>query len=345
MAGVSEVKAARLRDIAQRAGVHPSTVSRVLNEDAAARLSAATRERVLEVARELGYRPNRLARSLKLRRANLLGILVPDVTNPFFAHIFRAVEDVAREQGFGVVLGNTDDLPDRAVRHVETLGEGHIDGVLVATARRDDPAIARLERLGLPFVLVNRRRDCASDWWVASDDERGARLVARHLAALGHTRIALLRGPDDVSTAAERLAGFRAGLAEAGLALDERLLAPGGFTEETGYAGMARLLRLPAPCRPTAVFALNDLGAIGALRAARDAGLAVPRELSIVGYNDIPLAALVAPPLTTVHVPLYEMGRRAAELLISRVRKEVPERTQVVLPVQLVPRASTAPPA
>ncbi|MBX5489920.1 MAG: LacI family DNA-binding transcriptional regulator [Chloroflexi bacterium] len=338
----------RLRDLARQVGVHPSTVSRVLNGDPDARLSPATRARILALARQTGYRPNRLARSLKTQRTHLLGVLVPDISNPFFAILLRAVERATGVAGYSVILCNTDDDSRHFVQHLRVLGEGHVDGLLVATARRGDPTLALLPTLGLPYVLVNRRGDGEAEPCVVSDDAAGGRLVAEHLVALGHRRIAHIAGPRDASSTATRLAAFRARLDELGVPLAESLVVPGGLTEEAGERGMAALLALPPAERPTAVFAANDLVAVGAMAVARAAGLRLPEELSVVGYNDIPLAARLAPTLTTVRVPLAEMGQRASELLIRMLE---PDRghgdgaSQVVLPVELVVRESTGPPA
>lgn len=336
-----------LRDLARQVGVHPSTVSRVLSGDPAARLSQATRARILHLAAATGYRPNRLARSLKIQRTHILGMLIPDITNPFFSGLLRAVEDAAGAAGYNVILCNTDDSGARFEQHLRVLVEGHLDGLLIATARRSDPPIDGLRARGMPYVLVNRRRDDPDDSWVVSDDRHGVRLAVAHLASLGHRRIAHIAGVAGISTAAARQAAFREAMAEHGLPVDERLVVgDGGFTEAAGERGMARLLTVLAARRPTALFAANDLAALGAIAAARAAGLRVPEDLSVVGYNDIPLARQIEPRLTTVRVPLYEMGRLAAETLIRRLGgrpgpDEKPE--HVVLPVELVVRGSTAP--
>jgi LacI family transcriptional regulator len=337
----------KLRDLALEVGVHPSTISRVLSGDPSARLAESTRARILALAAQTGYRPNRLARSLKLQRTHILGMLIPDVTNPFFATIFRAVEDVAGAAGYNVILSNTDDSPDRFEQLARGLGEGHVDGLLIATARRVDPLIDALGARRTPYVLVNRRRDSAEDFWVISDDHQGALLAVAHLVQLGHRRIAHIAGAADISTTAIRRAGFVEALAAHQLELDQRLIVAGGLTEAGGQRGMSCLLDLPVEHRPTAVFAANDLAALGAIETARDAGLGVPTDLSVVGYNDIPLAGHLRPGLTTISVPLYEMGRRATELLIDQLTtspRTESRVSQLTLPVGLVVRDSTAAP-
>lgn len=340
----------RLRDLARQVGVHPSTASRALSGDPAARLSAATRARVLDLAALTGYRPNRLARSLKKQRTHILGMLIPDITNPLFAALFRAVEDSAGAAGYSVILCNTDDRPDRFDHHLRTLGEGHVDGLLIATAHREDAGVRAVEERGMPFVLVNRRRTGSAalgDGWVVCDDRAGAHLAVQHLVALGHTRIAHLAGPDDVSTTADRLAGFQEAIAWLGPPGVPRV-AIGGLTEAAGLGGMARLLTGPRDVWPTAVFVANDFAAIGAIAAARAAGLQVPADLSIVGFNDSVLAQRCDPPLTTIRIPIAEMGRLAAQVLSRRLDRPLgaaePLPVQAVLPVELVIRGSTAPP-
>jgi LacI family transcriptional regulator len=336
----------KLNDLAREVGVHPSTVSRVLSGDPSARVASETRARILDLAATTGYRPNRLARSLKLQRTHIIGMLIPDVANPFFSLLFRAVEDEAGAAGYNVILCNTDDSPARFEQHLNSLGEGHVDGLLIATAHRRDERIAALRARGMPYVLVNRRRDADDDCWVIADDRQGAHLAVDHLVGLGHRRIAHIAGAPDISTTALRRASFREALAKHGLPVDEQLVVEGGLTEATGELGMAQILAIPPSERPTGIFAANDLAALGAIESARAAGLRVPEDLSIVGYNDTPLAGHSQPGLTTVRVPLYEMGRRATQILIEWLgRGEQPDRAgaQVNLPVELVVRGSTRP--
>src|SRR5215207_5015440 len=214
----------KLNDLAREVGVHPSTVSRVLSGDPTARVASETRARILDLAAATGYRPNRLARSLKLQRTHILGMLIPDITNPFFSLMFRAVEDEAGAAGYNVILCNTDDSAARFEQHLHSLGEGHVDGLLIATAHRRDERIGALRARGMPYVLVNRRRDDDDDCWVIADDRQGARLAVDHLVGLGHRRIAHIAGAPDVSTTALRRACFREALAAPGIPVDEQLV-------------------------------------------------------------------------------------------------------------------------
>lgn len=336
----------KLRDLAREVGVHPSTVSRVLSGDPSARLADAKRARILALAAETGYRPNRLARSLKTQRTQVLGMLIPDITNPLFSSMVRAVEDAAGQAGYNVILCNTDDREDRFRQHASSVSDGHVDAVLIATARRVDPGIDALRARGLPYVLVNRRRDSPDDSYVIADDRAGTRAAITHLVSLGHRRIAHLAGAPDISTASARREAYRRALADYGLALEPDLIVDAGLSQESGERAMCVLLRLPVERWPTAVFAVNDLVALGAIAAARAAGMRVPEDVSVVGYNDTPLVGQSPPGLTTVRVPIYEMGCRATRALIERLEcassAEAAQPTGVTMPTQLVMRGSTA---
>jgi LacI family transcriptional regulator len=269
-------------------------------------------------------------------------MLVPDITNPFFPPIIRGAEEAARERGYELVLSNTDDVPERETAALRVLRERQADGVLVATSRMADATIATLRRERFPFVLVNRGSRVAADLAVEVDNTRAAADVVAHLAALGHRRIAHIAGPLSTTTGAERAAGFRQALRAHGLAATAALVAEAAaYSESAGYDAARRLLR----ASPTAVFAANDLLALGALRAARDARLAVPEELSLVGINDIPLVGLIDPPLTTVRVPQREMGAIAARMLIALLEDEPIAERNVILEPSLVVRGSTTVPA
>ncbi len=337
-----------LRELARELGVNPSTVSRVLNHDERVRIADATRARILERAAALGYRPNRLARSLKLQRTQIVGMLIPDVTNPLFSALFRAVDDAASAAGYHVILGNTDDRGPRLAQQLAALSEGHVDGLLLATARRHDPVIATLREGRLPYVLLNRHRDDPADRWVVPDDRQAAHLAVAHLRALGHRRIAHLAGAaDDVSRSATRLEGFQEAMAAAGCAAGAWLGAAGGLDEAAGERGLQQLLALPAGERPTAVFAGNDQAALGVLLAARRRGLRVPGDLSVVGSDDLPAGRYVEPPLTTIRLPVAEMGALATRLLLQSLGGadvDAPP-AQHILPVELIVRGTTAPPA
>jgi len=329
-----------IRDVARLAGVHPSTVSRALHR-ADLPLRPETRRKVQAAVERLEYRPSAIARGLRLRRTRTLGMLLPDITNPFFPPIIRGAEEAARGRGYELVLCNTDDSPERETALLRLLGERQADGVLVATSRMADATVAGVRRERLPFVLVNRGSRVGADYSVEVDNERAAATVIAHLVGLGHRRIAHIAGPLSTTTGAERAAGYRDSMRAYGLAAPEDLVAEAeAYSEVAGRAAAARLFATGA----TAIFAANDLLVLGALRAAREAGIRVPSDISLVGVNDIPLVGLIDPPITTMHVPQREMGAIAASMLIALLEGEPVPRRHVRLETTLVVRGSTATP-
>ena len=328
-------------DVARVAGVHPSTVSRALHR-ADAPLSAETRRKVLAAVERLEYRPSIIARGLRLQRTRTLGMLVPDITNPFFPPIIRGAEEAARERGYELVLCNTDDAPDRENASLRLLRERQADGVLIATSRMADATLALVRRERFPFVLVNRGSRVPADLSVEVDNERIASSVVAHLASLGHRRIAHIAGPLSTTTGAGRAAGYRDALRDHGIAPEPSLLVEAtAFSDDAGSDAARRLLA----AAPTAIFAANDLLMLGALRAAREKGLAIPSDLSLVGVNDIPLVGLIEPPLTTVRVPGREMGQIAARMLVAVLEHEPVARKHALVEATLIVRGSTAAPA
>ena len=328
-----------LKELAARAQVHPSTVSRVANNDPGLRIAATTRTRIEALLRETEYRPNGVARGLKLRQTLVLAVVIPDITNPFFAALFRGIEDGATPRGYQVLLCNTDGIPDRQRAHLHSLAARRVDGVILASTFLKDPAVRWLRHQRTPYVLVNRFSEDGADPFVGSDDVIGATLATRHLIGLGHVRIGHLAGQPTVSTGVLRRRGYHAALAEAGIAADPDLLVESGFVEEGGAQAMDRLLSLSKP--PTAIFAVTDMTAVGAYGAARRRGLRIPEDLAIVGYNDIPLAGRLIPGLTTVHVPIHEFGSVAARMLLEQIETGVLTPRRVVFAPQLVVRGSS----
>jgi len=332
----------KLSDVAERAGVHPATVSRALSERTRHMVNAATAERVLAAAAELGYTPNPIARSLKTNRSFTIAVLLPDLTNPLFPPMVRGIEDGLAEAGFTALIANTDNHPDRALAALETMRIRQADGCIAATATRDDGLLA--DTAGeIPMVLINRRVLSHAIPAVVGDDRSGVRQAVEHLAALGHERIAHVAGPQWLSTGADRHEAFVGALRGVGLQPDPKLISFGeGFTEEQGAVSLHALL--DAGAKFTALVAGNDLMALGCYDALTERGLSCPDDVSIVGFNDMPFADKFNPPLTTVRIPHYEMGRRAAELLLERIASDGNSPGEdIVLPVELVQRASTAP--
>jgi len=330
-------------DVARVAGVSRATVSYVINNrtDGNVRISEETRCRVLEAIEELGYRPNVLARSLRQGQTHTIGMIVPDNTNPFFAEVARGVEDTSFEQGYSVILCNSDRDLDKELLYTNVLAEKRVDGILFVAAGMSTERICALQERRMPVIVVDRDiPDVAVDS-VMTANERGGRLATRHLIELGHRRIGCIAGPSDVTPSAERVTGYRQALREAGLPMDEALIMKGDFQYESGYQAARQLLSMEDP--PTAIFACNDLMAVGAISAAVRLGRQVPADLSVVGFDDVPLASFANPALTTIVQPKYEIGVVAATMLLERMQDPDRPPHRKVLDTELVVRQSTAP--
>jgi LacI family transcriptional regulator len=329
---------ATLRDVARIAGVHPGTVSRALNPETEALVRDETVQRVRQVATELGYRPNPLARGLKTNRSFTVGVIVPDIQNPLFPPIIRGIDDRLGEAGYTPLIANTDNDPARERVDFEAMRARQVDGIVTATARVDHELLDEIATSGTPLVLVNRRVQDGSLPSATADDHVGARLAVEHLVALGHTRIAHLAGPDNVSTGLQRHEGFAEGMRNAGL--DAGLVRVGrAFTEPEGARLCRELLDAQEPF--TAIVAGNDLMALGCYDVFAERGIACPEDVSVVGFNDMPFADRFSPPLTTIGIPHYEIGVAAAELLLERIQGREDGPTEVVLPAHLIVRGST----
>ena len=327
-----------IRDVAQRAGVSPMTVSRVINRSGY--VSQDARARVEATVAELGYVPNTLARSLRFRRTKTLALVLTDITNPFFTTLARGVEDAASEQGFHVIFCNTDESESEQAEHLTVLVQKRVDGLLLVPARSSAEPVAFLREQGVPVVVLDRRvPDCSVDS-VRCDSEAGACALVRLLLELGHRHIAVLSGPEAVSTAHDRVAGCRRAMTEAGL--DPALLQVhwGEFTQDGGNKMMHEVLK--ATPRPTALFAANNFIAIGAYRALRAAGLTVPDDMAMVAFDDLPEGLVLDPFFTVVSQPTYEMGRRATEILLAHLSGENQMGCEeIVLPFELIVRRSS----
>jgi LacI family transcriptional regulator len=337
--------AVRLADVARAAGVGTSIVSRVLNSDPTVSTRPETRERILRAARELNYRPNAFARGLKLARTMTIGMVIPNLAYPVNAEIIRGAQRAAAAAGYVILLADADEFVQTGEAYQRLLLEQRVDGLLIASALIDELFLTELASQGLPLVLVNRRVPHVGPC-VSVDDGRGMALAVEHLASLGHRRIAHIAGPSDADTARRRLAGFRAGMRAAGLRSRADHVAEAPYEEEGGKHAMACLLELKP--RPTAVVVWSLAAAIGALAAANERGIAIPDELSVVGFHDAPIAAYLQPPLTTVWMPLGEMAERSVGVLLDLIqggghRRRVRNVVIPELPV-LVERASTRPP-
>ena len=326
-------------DVARKAGVSQATVSLVLGGNPRARVSASTRERVMHAAGELGYRPNMLARALVQRKSYTIGVMVPDLSNPFFMDVVAGVQRVAAEAGYVVLPGDVRETSP--ARHLDALRARQVDGVVLDGFGA--LALPESELAGLKVVLVDEPSERFPG--VASDAPQAGRLAAEHLLALGHTRLGFGGPASDVYGFRMRERGFFQALRAAGLALSSDRLRRVPPSVAGGLQAMRALLSLPEADRPTAVFCATDLLAAGALKTCLTAGLAVPGEMSIVGCDDIELARVLTPELTTVRIPSRELGARAARLLIKQLDDEGwTPRPGKPLPVRLVVRGTTGRP-
>ncbi|GAA2274234.1 LacI family DNA-binding transcriptional regulator [Glycomyces scopariae] len=334
---------AKLSDVAARAGVSVSAVSRVLSGDPSARLSAATRDRVRRAADEVGYRPNFAGRALKLARTDVIALVVPDVTNALFTELTRGVEDEALARGCVMLLARSEDMQPGGVMFDKLLGEGRVDGIVLQPRDgADADALAAAVGERSPLVTIHQRLPGASS--VLVPDALAARLATEHLLALGHRRIGFVGGLASSPTAQRRATGFLTAMAGAGDGVDLSLTTWHGYRESEGRTALAELLARPVP--PTAVVVANVNAAIGALAEARAQGLAVPEDLSVVAVHDAWTAEHTWPPLTCVRMPLYELGRTAVALLADAVAGGPVAHTVVEDPAPvLVERSSAAPPA
>ena len=325
---------ARLRDVAAAAGVDASVVSRVLSGDRRLSIRPETRQRVIEAAARLNYRPNTAARTLKTARTMAIGMIVPDLANVNYATIAQGAEEQAATAGYALLVASGS--------HTERLGDlhGRIDGLLVGMATSETPRLGDFGA-GLPALLVNRREPCGIAS-VTVDDEEGAFVAVRYLISIGHSRIGHVAGPQNADTARRRLRGYERGLEASGITRVAELVAESSFDEAGGNVAASRLLRLDP--RPTALFVGNVRAAIGAMAAARRLGLSVPQDVSVVGFHDAPFASYLDPPLTTVRMPLVEMGRQAVDHLLALINGDAVDDTMVGTPPELVVRASAAAP-
>ena len=336
-------KPATLRDVAERAGVHPSTASRALNTRTREMVNPSTVSRVLDVARELRYRPNSLARGLKMSRTFTVGMLVPDITNPLFPPIVRGIEDRLTGAGYTLILSNTDNSDEKEHSILAAMGTRRVDGLLLATARREYPLLDYILESETPVVLINRTVDNPTVPSVTGDDHAGIGLAVRHLVGLGHRRIAHVAGTQSVTTGLARYHSFVSWMQSAGLEVDRELIVfADWFQEQPGAAAFRALLERGVDF--TAVVAANDLIALGCYDVMRERGMSVPGDISVVGYNGIPFSDKFDPPLTTVRIPHYQIGVKAADLLLDSMSESDSTPVALRLSPDLVVRASTAPP-
>ncbi|MGJ7915858.1 LacI family DNA-binding transcriptional regulator [Massilia sp. LXY-6] len=329
---------ATMKQVAERAGVSISTVSHVINNTRT--VSDDVRRRVLGIIDEMRYVPSAVARSLKNDKTNTIGVLVPNNSNPYFAELIRWIEDAAFESGYHIILCNAHGDAHKQNVYLRLLMERRIDGLVLVASGADDEHHLLLSNDSVPIIQIERALPGLDADLVLTGQEEGAYQATRHLIDLGHRAIACVSGPADLPRSRERVGGFLRAMHDAGIAVQDGDIVHVEFTSAGGHAAFAGLLARPR--RPTAVFVTSDLMAIGGLCAASGAGVRIPGELSVVGYDDICAASYAAPPLTTIAPPKREMARQAIGRLIERIRGVHEPLRKIALASSLVVRASTA---
>jgi DNA-binding LacI/PurR family transcriptional regulator len=331
-----------IKDIAKAAGVSHSTVSRALSDSPL--VKAETKARIQRLAREMGYSPDARARSLVMGQTRTVGVVVTTIADPFAAEVVQGIESTAHDHDYTVILCSSRAEPEREITAVEMLRSKRVDGVIVTSSRIGDLYLEHLERIGVPIVLINNHSEHGGRYTysVSVDNQHGGHLATTHLIQLGHRRIAYVSRPSDYRSNQERMAGYRQALAEAGIPFEPALVVPGTGRAGGGERALPVLMGLDEP--PTAVFCYNDMTAIGLLRAAREAGLSVPQDLAVVGFDDILLASYVCPPLTTIAQPKAKMGQQAMQMALALMATKDPTAekfSNIVLKGKLIVRESS----
>ena len=335
------MKRPTMADVAARAGVSKTTISHVINKTR--HVEKDTKQRVLQVIAELGYRPSAAARSLTTNRTETIGIIVSDSTNYFFAEVLRGIEDVLRLENYALLVCNTAETLEREEHYLDIFMRQRVDGIIAAATSRRWETLNILEALHTQIVFMDRLFEGLNAPYVGADNKKGASLGATHLIECGHSEIGILAGFERLSTMRERLEGFREALQERDIPLPEEWVVPSPLTIQSGRDAMKQLFAFPH--RPTAVFISNNLLTLGALLALQDLDLRCPQDVSLVGFDDHPWAAVSDPPLTVVRQPAKQLGRTAAEMLLAQLQGEQAGETNVRLECKLIERRSCCAPS
>ncbi|TVR25484.1 MAG: LacI family transcriptional regulator [Anaerolineaceae bacterium] len=326
---------ATIREVAELAGVSISTVSHVINETRY--VSPSAKARVMDAIQRLNYHHNRLASSLRNQKTHTIGVLLPNNANPFFAKILTGIETACYTSGYNFIMGNANDDPERELSYLRVLLSKQVDGVLLISTGADDAALHLMTERKVPLVLVDRAGTEQADI-IHTDNRQGGQLATDYLIRLGHRRIACITGPSFLTPSSERIIGYEQTMQEAGLPVRDEWIITGDFHQESGYQAIQQLLKLDE--LPTAIFACNDLMALGVLCGLHEAGLSVPDDISLIGYDDIQMASYSVPRLTTIRQPSEELGQLAVERLVERLDNPQAPFQQDVLSVHLITRQS-----
>lgn len=328
-----------MEDIAERADVSINTVSRALNDKPD--INEQTKEEILRIADKLNYQPNRLAQGLRSSETSTLGVIVADIQNPFFSALLKGVEKAAREEGYSIIVQDTDENYENEQSAVQTILAEQVDGLLITPVQTNNQTMIELEQSDLPFVLLGRHFDNLDTHYVVTDDVQGAKTATDHLIERGHKRIAIINGPTHISSSRERLEGYQSAMVEHDLSIRESLVLKGNVTMEDGYETGKKIIS--ASPSPTAVLCYSDFVAMGVIKAARGAGWKIPGDLAVVGYDDVLFSTCLEVPLTTVRIPKKKLGKRAFQVLKGLIdgREGSADIHQEKLDTELVIREST----
>jgi LacI family transcriptional regulator len=329
-----------IREVAENAGVSTATVSRVFS--GGARVNADVSERVREAARRLNYQPSRIARNLRVRQTRTVGVIVPDIENPFYTSVIGGIEEVLQASEHSLLLANSSELPKREQTNARNFQSEGVAGIIFTPSGPDSSIYRELLAAGMPLVAISRIPDLLQIDAVSVANRPGARQAVAHLLNLGRRRIAMISGPPWISTAKERLLGYEEGLAAHGILPERELIQFADFRQHGGYEAMRELLRLPV--LPTAVFVGSNLMTLGALQAIHEAKIRIPEDLAVVGFDDMPWAVSLNPPLTAVAQPAYQVGVTAARLLLERLQNPLKPPRRIVLETTLIVRSSCGSP-
>ena len=305
-----------IKDVAKKAGVSYATVSRALNNHP--EINEETKKRILKIAMEMGYQPNAIAQGLVKKETKTIGLIIPDITNPFFPEVARGIEDTAVEAGYTIFLCNTNWNVEREERYLNVLMQKQVDGLIIAPSSEEVSHLKKILDSGMNTIFISRVINHANSTCIIIDNIRGGQQAVEYLIQRGHQRVAFIGGREDISTNQERLQGYAQALKNNGLKFDNTLVKTGSFKRDSGHYIMNQFLKLEE--RPTAVFAANDLLALGAIQAIKENGLSIPSDIAVVGFDDIEFASLPEIQLTTVAQPKYDMGNLAFSTLMELIK-------------------------
>lgn len=322
--------------MAKVSGFSKSTVSRVLRNEA--NVNPRTKKKIEEAAQRLGYTPNAVARSLRSRKTTTIGVIIADICNPFFSSVVRGIEDTARKKGYNIILCNTDGKYEREKEALETLVQKRVDGLLIAPVQKKLDDLLELKRKKIPFVLIGRHFDPLETDHVITDDVKGAFMATEYLIKKGHKKILMINGPSYISSARERMMGYKKALVENNIKFDAKLLKEGALKMEDGYRTIKKAIL--SKLNFTAVFAYSDLVAFGVIKALKEQGYKIPDETAVVGYDNIDFGFSAELPLTTVRIPKYRLGSEGMKLLHRRIDEKVNKPQKVILDTKLIIRES-----